>query len=87
MVKNNNGVDDEVDNANAKEVMTLTYEKEGDHFKMEFNGTKVKCEDGENEKIKTIDHQVRILFLALEQLNKLRKKEMRKLLMLEELAR
>lgn len=69
-----------------KETMTLTYEKEGDHFKMEFNSNKRKCKDGINPKIDAIDHQIHILFLALEQLNKLRKKEERKELMLEALA-
>jgi len=70
-----------------KETMTLTYEKKGEYFNLEFKGTKKKWEEGKNEKIEIIDYQVQILFLALEQLNELRKKEMRKELMLEELAR
>ena len=46
-----------------------------------------KCEDGKNPKIEIIDYQVRILFLALNELNKLRRKETNKELMIEELGR
>ena len=70
-----------------EEKMTLTYDREEDSCKMEFVGSKRVCEDGKNEKKEIIDHQIHILLLALDQLNTLRKKETRKELMLEELAK
>lgn len=67
--------------------MTLKYKKEGNYYNLDIKGNKKKSDDCKNEKIEILDHQINILFLAIEELQKYRRKEQDKELMLKELEK